>query len=372
MPAGSPWFNARNAMERKRLGEFLQDLEKLTASPPKPPELVKLTTAHSVGDALKALAAYNILSAPISDASSGEYVGMLDVGDVMAAVVRELLEAGFLERHQRLSISELQSAGVEFCAHKLGSLLHGGDLWFKGDAESNLLEVVETGFKVRLPPKVHSPQHHLKVHHRVAVFDILPGVETPDGPVPEWHITDIVSQTDVLRFLAAQLERLDVAFDWPLSKLGLVTGSVLTVPASTPTLAAFAAMHRQGLSGVGLTEGQGGPLIGNLSLSDLRGLTADRFGALALPVGTFLLLQKGRGVRWEDCLTDQLPQAVKEGRWGEALASLPLITCQPDSPFKEAINQLVDHHKHRVYVVDGQGMAIGVVTPTDVLRLVLS
>jgi hypothetical protein len=55
--------------------------------------------------------------------------------------------------------------------------------------------------------------------------------------VPEWHITDIVSQTDVLRFLAAQLERLDAAFDWPLSKLGLVTGSVLTVPASTPTLA---------------------------------------------------------------------------------------------------------------------------------------
>lgn len=27
----------------------------------------------------------------------------------------------------------------------------------------------------RVPPKVHAPHHHAKVHHRVAVFDILPG-----------------------------------------------------------------------------------------------------------------------------------------------------------------------------------------------------
>ena len=35
-------------------------------------------------------------------------------------------------------------------------------------------------------------------------------------------------------------------------------------------------MHRKGLSGIGVTETEGGPLIGNLSLSDLRGLTPDR------------------------------------------------------------------------------------------------
>ena len=35
-------------------------------------------------------------------------------------------------------------------------------------------------------------------------------------------------------------------------------------------------MHRKGLSGIGLTETEGGPLIGNLSMSDLRGLTPDR------------------------------------------------------------------------------------------------
>lgn len=41
-------------------------------------------------------------------------------------------------------------------------------------------------------------------------------------------------------------------------------------------LAAFATMHRNRLSGIGVTEREGGPLIGNLSMSDLRGLTPDR------------------------------------------------------------------------------------------------
>jgi hypothetical protein len=45
---------------------------------------------------------------------------------------------------------------------------------------------------------------------------------------------------------------------------------------SHPSPAAFALMHRKGLSGLGVTEAEGGPLIGNLSMSDLRGLTPDR------------------------------------------------------------------------------------------------
>jgi CBS domain-containing protein len=34
------------------------------------------------------LAAHRILSAPVTDAFSGEYVGMVDVGDLAAAVVK--------------------------------------------------------------------------------------------------------------------------------------------------------------------------------------------------------------------------------------------------------------------------------------------
>ena len=136
------------------------------------------------------LAAYNILSAPVSDAGTGEYVGMLDVADIMGGLVRgrwlavlvgagglggwrghrrflqvgysrgpmgqlhrqpaclctnrscplpvaacpactagvypELLQGGFLEHHKRLSISELQSGGVCSCSCDAFGWLGGG------------------------------------------------------------------------------------------------------------------------------------------------------------------------------------------------------------------------------------------------------
>ena len=46
---------------------------------------------------------------------------------------------------------------------------------------------------------------------------------------------------------------------------------------STSLAAAFAFMHRKGLSGVGVTAEEGDPLISSLSVSDLRGLTVERW-----------------------------------------------------------------------------------------------
>lgn len=55
--------------------------------------------------------------------------------------------------------------------------------------------------------------------------------------MPEWHVTDIISQSDVLRLLAAHNERLDAAFGASLASLDLVQHSVHTVTADTPALA---------------------------------------------------------------------------------------------------------------------------------------
>lgn len=61
---------------------------------------------------------------------------------------------------------------------------------------------------------------------------------------------------------------------------------------------------------------------------------------------------------------------MQEGRWAEALAPLPLATCGPDTSLAEAVCLLVEQRKHRVYVSDVEGSAVGVITPTDVLRTV--
>jgi len=185
-------------------------------------------------------------------------------------------------------------------------------------------------------------------------------------------------------------------FDAPLESLGLVQGAneVITVSASTPALEVFAKMRHEKLSGVGVVDGgkqeqkhgedvEAGRLLANLSASDVRGLTQELFGSLALPLGAFLLLMHPRSspisgtasgsLTWEDALLDQFPSAVKEQRWAEAMRGLPpLVTCTPTSTLREVLEMLVQRGKHRVYVCDEKGRAVGVVTPTDVLRAIIT
>jgi CBS domain-containing protein len=54
-----------------------------------------------------------------------------------------------------------------------------------------------------------------------------------------------------------------------------------------------------------------------------------------------------------------------------------LVTCRPDSTLRELLAAMVVNRVHRVFVVEAAGGAgsdavrpLGVVTPTDVLRLV--
>ena len=60
--------------------------------------------------------------------------------------------------------------------------------------------------------RLHLALQYTKVPGGLVLGTSLParlpaGEQTPDGPVPEWHITHIVSQTDVLRLLAAHIDR---------------------------------------------------------------------------------------------------------------------------------------------------------------------
>ncbi len=79
------------------------------------------------------------------------------------------------------------------------------------------------------------------------------GEQTPDGPVPEWHITDIVSQTDVLRFLAARIDKCACTTAC-LGGMGICVGCVLLSvlrldsglhawPQATPEHACFPPAH---------------------------------------------------------------------------------------------------------------------------------
>ena len=55
----------------------------------------------------------------------------------------------------------------------------------------------------------------------------------------------------------------------------------------------------------------------------------------------------------------------------ELLAELPVVTVTEDTNFEQFMDLLVAKRMHRVYVVDPEGKAQGIVSLSDVLRAVV-
>jgi len=107
------------------------------------------------------------------------------------------------------------------------------------------------------------------------------------------------------------------------------------------------------------TKPKTGALISNLSASDLRGLAADEFAQLLLPVGEYILVRHGLA-----------PAPAAGADWAAALKALPVVTVTESTTFTELLALLVAKHLHRVYVVNCDGKPISIITLTDVLRAV--
>ena len=172
----------------------------------------------------------------------------------------------------------------------------------------------------------------------------------------------------------------DLGDDLPglsLDALGLARKPVVSVPASMVALRAFASMATAGVSAAGVTSAADGPLVANLSTSDLRGLTPSTWGMLALSVSEFLLQKNG-----EAATVTELREAggVLVGRVSESgctdpqeeatiAAMVPLHFVRPSTTFGELLSKFDALSVHHLWVLDENHHPVGVVTPTDVLKV---
>lgn len=336
-----------------------------------------LTLEHniSVGEAMKLLAKHRILSAPLVAGYDLEDVaevganttptllGWIDVQDILKGFLRYLRE-----RHNPLPtkmlqlMTTLEAEGPEF-THRMAVTLTGGHdrgLFFQANSNNTLLQVIRDVFL--------QPNEDSRVVHRIAVFDA------------HGEVTNIISQTDVIRFLHRKLPQLGGVGGQTLQQLGLLAGKppVVSVSPHIPTLLAYEHMLSEGVSGAAVVA-DSGELIANLSLSELRCIQAEHFGALALPVGEFLALLHGTvyvGYSFSSSGAAAHPFFARGGAREQQQAAsekdIRLITCQVSTTFQQLLDTLVEQHVHRVYVVDAQDhpRALAVITLTDVLRLV--
>jgi len=101
----------------------------------------------------------------------------------------------------------------------------------------------------------------------------------------------------------------------------------------------FSRMLQYELSAVAVVHSFDGKIVGNISASDLKGLTPNHFHKLDLPV------------------EKMFPNMV-----------MP-ITCKEDDTLHNMLQKIVNNRIHRFYVVDNQNRPLYVVTLSTILRI---
>lgn len=282
-------------------------------------------------------------------------------------------------------------------------------------SETSLLDVVRDGFLLDGEEKGNP------ACHRVAVCDfdfddddeVDDEDETGDGGVraaapfsfqkdsdsPPLRVVAIVSQSDVVRFLARHLGELKSSESEsderePRAR-DVASAPVAAVAAAMPASLALASLFQQRarVSAAAILGTQHGELVGSLSASDLRGLSGSGPGSLrvlGLPVREFV---EGRARARADAAAAVAADDDSDGGGGRIAAPPPpLLAVSPDTPLSELVRLLAEGGHHRAFVVeeetddDGDGeegkkaeigdprrrrrRATGVISLSDVLRFV--
>ncbi|WIA08566.1 hypothetical protein OEZ85_007995 [Tetradesmus obliquus] len=323
------------------------------------------------GQALRSFAKSGISSCPVFDGKV--YQGFVDCFDILRALL-SLVDIRSLTEENREY--KLRVAGLQLEHQPLRSLniSQDGALIYKADLQSTLHDVVLYGF---LQP---DSAGCLQVVHRVGVFDAEDDGSDDDMTAGEpdslqgINISAIVSQSDVVAFLHKHVQQLGPLADASLAQLGLADKAVVCVPGEMSAIHAFASMAANKVSCVGvISHAHGGGLVGSLSSSDLAGLLPEHFVSLADPVLQYLTARASASRQQHQ---QQQQQAVGSAHaWGlkgaEGLKPPPLVSVTPHSSLRQLLALLAVHRLHRLHVLDERSRPVGIVTATDLLRLIV-
>jgi CBS domain-containing protein len=224
-------------------------------------ELVFLSSTDTVEQALKALSERKILSAPVMETKSGEnkFLGFVDVLDI-AGYVFSLYDPNPARMRQP------SVARHEIFEKPVTHIINFSRVDDKVvvEEENNLLELL-TFF---CDP---AHRHHGRVH-RVAVAHRPTSLETGEKEMKA-DLVNVVSQSDFIRFAAKHADIFGHVADRSLSDLNLWHTSVL-VRLDAALVDGLDILYRNRLSGIALVD-NAGHVNGNLSASDLRGITPE-------------------------------------------------------------------------------------------------
>lgn len=288
-------------------------------------KVVVLQDTMTVEEGLHLLTEASILSAPICT-SEGRWIGLVDHLDILfwaMKVSTATLSADDKEVSQDLTKDTVGIAMQRMQEFSFAQL---------GDDISNLSQLNPFRTVKSDAPLAEVFSIFGEGAHRVVVTN---GEDTP---------IHVLTQSRVLKHLNSYPNRLGVSANKSLAELGLLA-PVVSCKKSELAVTAFRRMMQHHVSALAVTE-EDGELVANISATDVKLVRQFQYDALLTSVAEYLTASRPLGGS--------------------------LVACTDSCTLADAVRQMVERRVHRVYVVDEAKKAVGIVTLSDVLRIVSS
>jgi CBS domain-containing protein len=335
------------------------------------PRLVEVPYTATVNDALNTLLAKNILAVPVA-APPGQWIGaggsMILESDRTTGAVRKQYIGMVSVLDILMHIAECEKAEdvdkrlIDPVSSIIGHSMEGLSLWSISPQTSvfDAMEPMSKGIHRALIPIESKMEHTI-------------GVELMEAS-PGYHI---FTQTDMVQFLYMQSKELDFMTSKSVLELGAVQPDVYAAPDCLRVMEVVKCIRNTSLQAVAIVEttseldnnatlvmGNGRKLVGTFSASDLLGCTSEMLRAWAtLPILSFFS-KAGVAQRFG------MGAAVNAGSLECRQYLKPSVTCQLETSLAEVMSKALANHVHRVWVVDNEGKLNGVVSFSDMIRVV--
>jgi len=289
-------------------------------------KVVGFPATTSIEEALKILAENDILSAPVFDPETKEYIGFVDVMDILRAIIGLYSEASDTSEiawsKWATDINSLSLRGIRFAIKPVKNVVDLSKI-------DPYLPVSKSGTLYQLMEEVFS-----KGIHRAPLYDDI----AMKAPVA------LITQSDVINAISKVVPSSSIGIK-TVEELSLGTRYPIQMSIDALAIQAFYLMYFHKVSAVAIV-GKTGNLVANLSASDIKGLKHDNFSRLLLPVMEFL-----KGTTSKKCAP---------------------ITCRLFSSIETVILKLSLFRIHRLWIVDEKENPIGVISLTDIMKLLTS
>jgi len=281
-------------------------------------KVIEVDSKTGLNEAFNSLIDNGILSAPVWDHDHKQYLGFLDVRDLVAFAV-----FATKENERAETLNEI--------------LHHGAKMYAKAQegitvsylCKRNPFKPIKSDDTIEAACKILSTGVH-----RVPVLDA------------NGRVANIVSQSSINHFLMTYAQN-DPFFQKNLSELGVGSSPVLFVKEDNLAIDTFAKLEQTGRSGIAVVDDEG-VLISNTSSSDIK-LFLKQHESLNQPIIDFL-----NKIRRMDLKT-----------------RAPTFTCKLNEPLIQVMGKISATKAHRVFVVDEHHKPIRVVSITDIIRTIL-